>query len=223
MTNEEWRPVPASANYAVSSTGKVRRETTNTSGRAGRLMKLTRTRRGYFNVNLSFDGRQKGFRVHRLVWEAFNGPIPEGLVINHIDGDPGNNHLSNLEAVTTSENILHAFRELGRRRTGEKLTDEQVVRLRERRAAGEGLVKLAEAFDISTATVSHIATGKTWTHVGGPISPSRPMKRRARSCTDAEVAEVKRRYSAGEGATALAKEYGVTKRTVLNWCRKGTR
>lgn len=47
--------------------------------------------------------------VHRLVWETFNGGIPEGLIINHLDGNKKNNDLSNLELMTHSENIRHAF------------------------------------------------------------------------------------------------------------------
>lgn len=35
-------------------------------------------------------------REHRAVWEEANGPIPEGAVIHHIDGNPSNNALDNL-------------------------------------------------------------------------------------------------------------------------------
>lgn len=55
---------------------------------------------GYYNLN------RKHFLVHRVIWEAFNGPIPEGLEIDHIDGNPHNNNLSNLQAITHRENIL---------------------------------------------------------------------------------------------------------------------
>jgi len=42
-----------------------------------------------------------------LVWEAFNGKIPAGLEIDHIDRDKHNNTLSNLRLVTHSENCLN--------------------------------------------------------------------------------------------------------------------
>lgn len=54
---------------------------------------------GHYNLG------KKHFLVHRAVWEAFNGPIPEGLDIDHIDGNPHNNALSNLQAISHKKNI----------------------------------------------------------------------------------------------------------------------
>lgn len=60
-------------------------------------------------VNLSKQGKTKNHYVHRLVASAFI-PNPENKPqINHIDGDPCNNDVSNLEWVTGLENIQHAF------------------------------------------------------------------------------------------------------------------
>lgn len=49
-------------------------------------------------------GLNKKFLVHRVVWECFNGPIPENLDIDHIDGNPKNNSLDNLQPLTHQEN-----------------------------------------------------------------------------------------------------------------------
>src|SRR5687768_2806402 len=46
----------------------------------------------------------KKYYVHRIVWEMRNGVIPEGLCIDHIDGDCSNNRLDNLRLVTLSGN-----------------------------------------------------------------------------------------------------------------------
>lgn len=46
----------------------------------------------------------KRLYVHRLVWEIVNGPIPDGLCIDHIDGDGLNNRIDNLRVVTLSAN-----------------------------------------------------------------------------------------------------------------------
>src|SRR5690606_11217835 len=47
----------------------------------------------------------KSYRVHRLVMEAFVGPLPEGMEVRHLDDDPDNNALSNLVYGTRSENL----------------------------------------------------------------------------------------------------------------------
>ena len=48
-------------------------------------------------------------RAHRLVWEAWNGKIKQGLEIDHKNGDKHDNCLSNLRVVTHSENMLSAY------------------------------------------------------------------------------------------------------------------
>ncbi len=65
---------------------------------------------GYCKVRLiSNDGRHT-YSVHRLILENFN-PVKnmDKLQVNHIDGNKQNNSLSNLEWVTCSENIEHAY------------------------------------------------------------------------------------------------------------------
>lgn len=62
-------------------------------------------RNNYIRITLP-DGKHKS--AHIIIWEAFNGPIPEGMVIDHIDGNRSNNKLSNLRLVTQSENMKNA-------------------------------------------------------------------------------------------------------------------
>jgi hypothetical protein len=49
-------------------------------------------------------------RGHRLIAQTFLGPIPKGKEVNHVDGDKHNNHPSNLNYMTHSENQLHYHR-----------------------------------------------------------------------------------------------------------------
>lgn len=60
----------------------------------------------YYRFKGSYNLGGKHFLVHRAIWEAFNGLIPEGMDIDHIDGNPHNNALSNLQAITHRENIF---------------------------------------------------------------------------------------------------------------------
>ena len=65
---------------------------------------------GYKCVTVRNAGVANTRYVHRLVWIAFNGSIPEGKFINHIDGIKSNNSLDNLELVTPKENTAHAIK-----------------------------------------------------------------------------------------------------------------
>ena len=72
-------------------------------------MKHKISKTGYCNIELHKDGKPIMKYVHRLVAEAFV-PNPDCKPqVNHKDGDKLNNHFSNLEWVTASENQRHAI------------------------------------------------------------------------------------------------------------------
>lgn len=48
--------------------------------------------------------RGKRYLTYRIIWELHNCPIPEGYEIDHIDGDVGNNDISNLRLATRGQN-----------------------------------------------------------------------------------------------------------------------
>lgn len=52
----------------------------------------------------SHDNKMHSVKVHRLVYMTFVGEIPEGMQIDHIDGDKSNNNLDNLRCVSPKEN-----------------------------------------------------------------------------------------------------------------------
>ena len=64
--------------------------------------------------------QHKGKRLHRAVWEFYNGPIPEGYHVHHIDEDRANNEIENLALMPGVEHITNhgkadSWRENGRR------------------------------------------------------------------------------------------------------------
>lgn len=163
----ERRPILGFESYSVSDVGEVRREIDSATGsRAGRVLHQ-HTVRGYKLVWLYGAGTRELRGVHRVLWEAFNGPIPPGLQINHRNGDKCDNRLENLELVTPAENTRHAIEVLGRRRDGEahnmaKLTEATVSELRREHTAGARNTALAERFGLSRSTVHRIVTGRSW-------------------------------------------------------------
>ena len=63
----------------------------------------------YVYFTPSKDGKYKHRPIHRDLWEAFNGCIPKGLEVNHINLNRQDNRLENLELVTHQQNIKHAI------------------------------------------------------------------------------------------------------------------
>lgn len=70
-------------------------------------------KQGYLQIGINIDGKNKSFRVHRIVIKYFGfRKNSEKNEVNHIDGNKHNNRIENLEWVTSSQNNYKAY-ELG--------------------------------------------------------------------------------------------------------------
>lgn len=65
--------------------------------------------KGYRKIDLYKSGKRKSFYVHRVVWEAFNGEIPEGYEVDHKNDCRDINRLSNLQLLTRKSNMKKMF------------------------------------------------------------------------------------------------------------------
>ena len=108
LDGEEWRTV-GSRGAAVSSCGRYR-------DCRGVVRTPQPVRSGYVSISIAYKKRV----IHRVIAEAFDlpGRTAERDEINHIDGNPSNNHLSNLEWVSRSENIRQSYATNMQRRNG---------------------------------------------------------------------------------------------------------
>lgn len=105
---DEWRSVVGFEGfYEVSDTGVVRSLPRNRC--RGQVIKA-RWRGRYLAVILSTPDLRKELRVHRLVGEAFLGPLPARHETRHLDDNRANNNLSNLVYGTSKENSEDCIR-----------------------------------------------------------------------------------------------------------------
>lgn len=120
---EIWKDIPDYKGYQVSSLGRVRthNKTTYTTKHGirhwkDRILKQKlqqrKNKRKDYRVDLWKEGKHKTFLVARLVAFTFlNKDINNSkLTVNHIDGNPTNNNINNLEIISLKENIQHAFK-----------------------------------------------------------------------------------------------------------------
>lgn len=109
---ENWKPIPGfEGQYEVSDRGQVASLPRSVVSRWGTTYTVPRrvlvgvpNRGGYLRLQLSQDAFATNHSVHVLVLLAFVGPRPEGMLGCHNDGNPANNHLSNLRWDTPSSN-----------------------------------------------------------------------------------------------------------------------
>lgn len=178
MEKEIWKKVIwLNNNYEVSNFGNVRSldhycENRKGSGKqTGRLLKLTKSKKGYLRVTLSNNNRNFTPGVHRLVALAFI-PNPENKPqVNHINGIKNDNRVENLEWCTGSENVIHAFNNgfrkklLNEKNPNSKLTINQVLDARKLHLTGIKSSFLARKYNVSFTAMSNILNNKTYKEV----------------------------------------------------------
>lgn len=133
-----------------------------------------RNSNGYLRVSMNLTGKNQSYFVHRLVAQCFVENPESKPVVNHKDGNKLNNHFSNLEWVTSSENNKHAFATGLKKpvmRCGEshgmhKLTQADVDYIRGVHTPWNsdcGSKALADKFGVRPQTITDIVRGRSWT------------------------------------------------------------
>lgn len=101
--------------YEVNSIGQVKSLSKNVGSGEGYktkefIMLVQKYKAGYLYYSLCKKGNRKKMKAHRLVAIAFIDNPENKKEVNHIDGNKQNNHVSNLQWCTQSENTLHAYK-----------------------------------------------------------------------------------------------------------------
>lgn len=138
--------------------------------------------------------------VHRHVWEQANGPIPDGWVVHHVDLNPLNNELGNLQAMPAEEHrALHA--DLAQKYPKTRTCDVCGA------AYAPAPTKRARSRTCSRPCFSELARQQKLGH-----NPTRKVTPDLR-------AEIRTRVIAGERRADLAREYGLSPATLTRTAR----
>lgn len=178
-----WKIIPNTNNlYECSKGGQIRRVKgvvdfgSQRRNVGGTPLKPKTKKNGYKEVSLNFGLNKNGTSkyVHRLIAQTFLGEISKGFNVNHKDGNKSNNKLSNLEIVTFSENQKHAYKlglitsnaPKGSRHVKSKLTEEDVLLIREHHRQTKSLKSVCELYPhLHKGTIGKILYRNSWTHI----------------------------------------------------------
>jgi hypothetical protein len=139
--------------YSISSNGVV------SNNETGCILTTQKDKFGYSSVRFGRGNNRTKRMVHNLLARAFI-PNPENKTqVNHIDFNPNNNSLSNLEWTTPKENVAHSMRH-GRR--AKKLNKDKVLTIKKLLKEGVSQYTVATYVGINQSCVSDIATGVAW-------------------------------------------------------------
>lgn len=205
---EEWRSAVGYVGYEVSNKGRVRswrpcNRRALPPSEARVLRPTISPSTGYASVEISLNGVGVRRAVHRLVLEAFVGPCPPGMETRHVnDNNRTNNDLTNLAWGTKRENMedqrLHGTLAIGLRNGNYTKPQRRATGARNGRATKPESTVRGDAH-YARAQPEKLARGER-------VSTAR--------LTEHQVREI--RSATGKSLNALAREFGVAKKTVLS-------
>lgn len=179
---------------------------------------LQKTKGPYPRVTLVHEKQKQNWMIHRLVALAFLDNSENKPQVNHIDGDTRNNHLSNLEWVTASENSKHASQtglirpELRHRAPRREGGDELVHKICRFLEDGLRVTEIADMLGVKQSFVSKIKH-KTVYH---DITCQYDLDRLPKKCrmSVSKLTRICELLASGKNVSQTAKEIGCSAMTV---------
>lgn len=95
--------------YDESSPSGLRNKITRNSKSKIGMPSGTKNNTGHYQIML----HRVRYQAHRIIFEMFNGEIADGFLVDHIDGDRGNNKISNLRLASHRENTVNSKKKKG--------------------------------------------------------------------------------------------------------------
>ena len=185
----EWRIAVGYPDYAVSENGDVLRVAPDRYNRepSGKPQSQQEGKKGYKHVSMSVDGKAKTVRIHRIVAVTFIGPQPTSRrIVAHYDGNPSNNHRSNLRWAMRTENwddaLRHGTATIGEKQGNSKLTEDQVRGIKRELRSENCRTKTAIALEhgVTVQAIWLIDRGRNWPQVdldeNGVVGVAKPRR-----------------------------------------------
>jgi hypothetical protein len=149
--------------YSISNTGKVFSHASN------KYLTPIKQMRGYLSVNLYKNKTPKLHFIHRLVAKSFcENPLNKS-VVNHKNFNKHDNVFTNLEWVTTKENIHHFINSgggKGERNGKSKLTSDQINEIREKhKFRSHTYESLSNEYKVMKHYIGRIVRREAWKHI----------------------------------------------------------
>ena len=162
---ETWKDIyKYEGRYQISNLGRVK-----SFGRNNPMIMKEKDIRGYKSVTLHDGERKRTIQIHRLVAMHFMSNPDNKPQVNHKDGDKSNNCVENLEWVTNSENIKHAWENNLKSQEGEKnpssVASESLVKKILQRGKYASYTQMSKDYGLGKSTIEHILKRHTWKHV----------------------------------------------------------
>jgi len=174
ISNLEWitydedfiENVPGWKGYFVSSKGDVFSLKKTYSREKWKKLNPAKNKDGRVVVKLRNGTNVKLEYLHKLVLLSHVGPRPNGMQCCHNDGNPLNNHVSNLRWDTPKANnadkILHGTHQCGEKANQSKLKEAEVLEIIK---SQDTLIELAKRFNVAKCTIYKIKNKQSWTHL----------------------------------------------------------
>lgn len=119
-------------------------------------------KKGYLVATLHLDGERKQIKLHRAIWIAANGRIPEELVIDHINGIKNDNRIENLRLADAKLNSQNRRSYKGGENPASKIDGEIADKIRRMHKELKSYSKVSAVFNVSRSLVAQIVRRELW-------------------------------------------------------------
>lgn len=160
-----WKPIPDHENYFASKDGRI----LSTKKKDPAIMKPILSKDGHMYVFLYDKGKMKKMWIHRAVLLAWDREPMKNEEARHLNDIPSDNRLENLCWGSRLENVSDKRRNggirYGEKSVFHKLTDVQVMEIREKYSKDKSLTDLSAEYRVSKSTILQIVRGNKWKHL----------------------------------------------------------